>query len=164
MGMDCRQTVASSTVHVRADAPIRPAGCNSAAWASFAGPPGWGRRNLSVILLLAPIVFALGLASAQTARKTVRHHQVAVDDPSSPPELIQAENAIEKKDYPTAEPLLKKGVEDDPANYAAWFDLGFVYNALDRTEDAVAAYRKSVAAKPAVFESNLNLGLTLAKA
>ena len=96
--------------------------------------------------------------------KTVRHHKVAVDDPSSPPELIQAESAIEKQDYVTAEPLLKKVVAQDPDNFAAWFDLGFLYNALGKTDDSIAAYRKSVAAKPGVFESNLNLGLMLVKA
>ena len=96
--------------------------------------------------------------------KTVRHHKVAVDDPSSPPELIQAESAIEKQDYATAEPLLKKVVAQDPDNFAAWFDLGFLYNALGKTDDSIAAYRKSVAAKPGVFESNLNLGLMLVKA
>ena len=100
----------------------------------------------------------------QDSGKTVRHHKVAVDDPSSPPELIQAESAIEKQDYATAEPLLKKVVADDPENYAAWFDLGFLYNALGKTDDSIAAYRKSVAAKPSVFESNLNLGLMLVKA
>ncbi len=103
-------------------------------------------------------------ALAQTTSTTVRHHKTAVDDPSSPPELIQAESAIEKQDYTTAEPLLKKVVEQDPYNYAAWFDLGFLYNALGKTEDSIAAYRKSVAAKPSVFESNLNLGLMLVKA
>jgi tetratricopeptide (TPR) repeat protein len=45
----------------------------------------------------------------------------------------------------------------------AWFELGFVENALGKVDDSIAAYRKSVAAKPDVFESNLNLGLQLAK-
>jgi tetratricopeptide (TPR) repeat protein len=54
-------------------------------------------------------------------------------------------------------------LEREPANYEAWFDLGFVENALGKLEDSIAAYRKSVAAKPDVFESNLNLGLQLAK-
>jgi predicted Zn-dependent protease len=45
----------------------------------------------------------------------------------------------------------------------AWFDLGFVENALGKVDESIAAYRKSVAAKPEVFESNLNLGLQLAK-
>ena len=120
---------------------------------------------------LAPagLAFALAIAvslptlSAQTTGKTVRHHKVEVEDPSSPPELIQAESAIEKQDYVSAEPLLKKVVASDPDNYAAWFDLGFLYNALGKTEDSIAAYRKSVAAKPGVFESNLNLGLMLVK-
>jgi tetratricopeptide (TPR) repeat protein len=128
---------------------------------SSARLPRRGRLGLRVIVLV--MVFALS-AQAQTTSKTVRHHKVAVDDPSSPPELLQAESAIEKQDYSTAQPLLKKVVEQDPDNYAAWFDLGFVYNALGKTEDSIAAYRKAVAAKPGVFESNLNLGLMLVKA
>src|SRR5437899_11267210 len=96
--------------------------------------------------------------------KVVRHHKVAVEDPSSPPELTQAEAAIEKKDYATAEPLLKTVVDRDPNNYAAWFDLGFLYNAIAESEDSLSAHRKSVAAKRYVFECNLNLALMLARA
>jgi len=112
-----------------------------------------------VIVAVVAVAFALS-ALAQTGQ-TVRHHKVAVEDPSSPPELIQAESAIEKQDYATAEPLLKKVVAQDPENYAAWFDLGFLYNAIGKTDDSIVAYRKSVAAKPGVFETNLNLGLML---
>src|SRR5215469_5469301 len=103
------------------------------------------------------------LLTAQTG-KAVRHHKIAVEDSAFPPELTQAESAIEKKDYAAAEPLLKKVVDRDPKNYAAWFDLGFLYNAVGKNEDSIAAYRNSVAAKPDVFESNLNLGLMLARA
>ncbi len=125
--------------------------------------PRWRRLSPGAIVVL----LAIGLTvpgQAQLAGKAVRHHKVTVDDPSSPPELIQAETAIEKRDFVSAEPLLKKVVAQDPDNYAAWFDLGFLYNALDKTDDSIAAYRKSVAAKPGVFESNLNLGLMLVKA
>ncbi len=45
----------------------------------------------------------------------------------------------------------------------AWFELGFVENGLGKTDDSIAAYRESVKAKADVFESNLNLGLQLAK-
>ncbi|HUJ95885.1 MAG TPA: tetratricopeptide repeat protein [Terriglobales bacterium] len=94
--------------------------------------------------------------------KAVRH--VRVEEESSwPPELTQAESSIEKKDYTAAEPLLRKVIDRDPTNYLAWYDLGFVLNALGKPEESIAAYRKSVAAKPDVFESNLNLGLMLAK-
>jgi len=110
------------------------------------------------------LAFVFPVASfAQSTGQTVRHHKVVVEDSSFPPELTAAESDIEKKDYAAAEPLLKKVVAADAANYQAWFDLGFVYNGLGDSEEAIAAYRKSVAAKPDVFESNLNLGLMLAK-
>jgi len=115
-------------------------------------------------ILMALLLASFGPpAAAQSSGQTVRHYRVPEASPVSP-ELAQAEDAIEKKDYAGAEPLLQKVVAADAANYQAWFDLGFVYNALGRVEDSVNAYRKSVAAKPDVFESNLNLGLILAKA
>ena len=80
-----------------------------------------------------------------------------------PPELTQAESLIEKHDYAGAEPLLRKVVADHPESYVAWFDLGFVENGLGNVAESIAAYRKSVDAKPDVFESNLNLGIQLAK-
>lgn len=116
-------------------------------------------RGLSIVAVVTLTVLS-GDLSAQS-KKTVRHHKVVEEDSSTL--LTQAETAIEKKDYASAEPLLKKVTAKDPTNYLAWFDLGFVYSALDRTDDSIAAYRKSVAAKPDVFESNLNLGLMLAK-
>lgn len=91
------------------------------------------------------------------------HHTTIAEEGAPPPELTHAEDLIEKHDYAGAEPLLRKVVGDDPANYVAWFELGFVENGLGNTEDSIAAYRKSVSAKADVFESNLNLGLQLAK-
>ncbi len=120
---------------------------------------GTSRRTRAAVIAA---VLSVGCVSA--ARQTVRHHKIAEPDPSFPPELVQAESSIEKKDYATAEPLLQKVVAADPRNYQAWFDLGFVYNGLGNPTESISAYRKSVAAKPDVFESNLNLGLSLAKA
>jgi tetratricopeptide (TPR) repeat protein len=118
-------------------------------------------KHRIAILLLG---LSAGGVHAQDTGQTVRHHKVAIEDSAEPPELAQAEAAIEKRDYAASEPLLKTVVAGSPANYTAWFDLGFVYNALGRSDDSIAAYRKAVAAKPEVFESNLNLGLMLAKA
>src|SRR6266567_8959772 len=108
-----------------------------------------------------------GSSSSVRHKKTVHHTTVAEEDGPSP-ELAKAEELIQKQDYAGAEPLLKKVLDGDagkdPANYVAWFELGFVENGLGKMDDSIAAYRKSVAAKPDVFESNLNLGLQLAKA
>jgi len=122
-----------------------------------------GANKRLQIGLPAAVLCVTSLLAAATGQ-TVRHHQVAEQDSSFPPELAQAESAIEKKDYASAELLLKKVVGANSTNYQAWFDLGFVYNALGDMQNSIVAYRKSVAIKPDVFETNLNLGLMLAKA
>lgn len=91
------------------------------------------------------------------------HHTTVEEEVGPPPELAKAEELIQKKDYASAETVLQTLVGKDPTSYVAWFDLGFTENALGKTDDSIAAYRKAVAAKPDVFESNLNLGLQLAK-
>ena len=116
--------------------------------------------GLAVATLLA---VAPAYASQQTGQ-TVRHHRVEEPaDDSLTPEIEQAEAALQKRGYATAEELLKKAVNANPALYRAWFDLGFLYNETKQSTAAVYAYRKSVAAKPDVFESNLNLGILLAR-
>ena len=125
------------------------------------------RKSNTALATAGVITAALLLATvglhAQGSRPTVRHHRVEETDPTAA-KLSQAEDAIAKQDYATAEPLLKQVVSDRPADYAAWYDLGFLYHALDRSDDSIEAYKKSVQAKPTVFESNLNLGLELASA
>lgn len=106
--------------------------------------------------------FIFPCAVAQTTGKTVRHHKVEDQDPAAAT-LAEAESDLDKQDYANAETLLKKYLDTHPDNYAAWYDLGFVYHQLGNREDSIAAYRKSVAAKADIFESNLNLGLALAE-
>jgi tetratricopeptide (TPR) repeat protein len=103
-------------------------------------------------------------SSSSAGHKSTHHIQVPDEDsPSQPAELLQAEAAIEKQRYAEADSFLHKLLDRDATNYVAWFDLGFTENALGNIDASIAAYRKSVAAKPDVFESNLNLGLQLAK-
>ena len=102
-------------------------------------------------------------SSSSSQKGPRKHHVTVAEEDSLSPELGKAEALIQKRQYTDAEALLRKVVESEPENYVAWFDLGFTYNALDKIDESTAAYRKSVAAKPDVFESNLNLGLQLAK-
>jgi tetratricopeptide (TPR) repeat protein len=99
----------------------------------------------------------------KTAASSTAGRHARTDEDALQADLARAEDLIEKRDFAAAEPLLRKAVESDPKNSVAWFDLGFVENGLGKVDDSIAAYRKSVAAKPDVFESNLNLGLQLAK-
>jgi Flp pilus assembly protein TadD len=119
--------------------------------------------NAVLVLLTAWVLTAWFTVSAlaQQTHTTVRHYKERIDN--TPPEIAQAEDAIQKNDFAAAETLLKKAIDKDPKNYQAWFDLGFVLNRVGRTEESLHAYRQSVAAKPDVFESNLNLGLMLVR-
>ena len=124
-------------------------------------------RKLPAWLLVAGAAacFAPVHLLAQESKPTIRHHRIeeTVPDDSSSPEVDQAETAMQHNDLASAETLLQKAVTAKPNDYRAWFDLGYVYNATQRQPQAIDAYRKAVAAKPDVFESNMNLGLLLAK-
>jgi tetratricopeptide (TPR) repeat protein len=120
-------------------------------------------RGGVVIRLAIALLTAISVSAGAQDHVTIRHHRVEETDPAAA-KLAEAESDIDKQDYPSAEPLLKDYVAAHPESYSAWYDLGFVYHAMGRGEDSIAAYRKSVAAKPDVFESNLNLGLALAAA
>src|SRR5262252_5657976 len=101
--------------------------------------------RLLVLVLLTP-----AFLHAQESKPTVRHHQVAETEEQDPniTLLNQAETEMEHNDFTAAEATLQKVVAAKPDNYRAWFDLGYVYNATQRPADAIAAYRKAVAAKP----------------
>jgi len=115
-----------------------------------------------LLLALAGLVAVAPSSRAQDTGQTVRHHRVQEEqDPYLVPALIQAEKALDIRDFVTAENKLRHIVSDDDTNYRAWFDLGYLYTATSRDAEAVAAYRKSIADKPDLFESNLNLGILL---
>lgn len=116
-------------------------------------------RTLHLAIILTFLL--VSLATAQQSTPTVRHHKVEVADSS--PDLTQAETALQKGDFATAQPLLEKAVAEHPDSYVAWFDLGYVCKGLGQIDKAINAYRKSVVANPDVFESNLNLGILLAR-
>lgn len=122
----------------------------------------WLRRAIAVLALLLSTAL-VPILSAQTSGKTVRHIHVQDQDPTAAL-LTEAESDIDKQDYASAESLLKKYLGAHGNDYAAWYDLGFVDHALGKNQESIAAYRTSVAAKPGIFESNLNLGLALADA
>ncbi|HEV8523447.1 MAG TPA: tetratricopeptide repeat protein [Terriglobales bacterium] len=119
-----------------------------------------GSKNI-VLVLVAGLTLGSS-ADAQTKGRAAPRHRVAMEEPAVSAAVAEAEAAIEKQDYAAAEHKLTQAVTSDPKDYRAWYDLGFVLNATERRAEAIDAYRKSVAAKPDVFESNLNLGLMLA--
>ncbi len=119
-----------------------------------------GASLLALLLLGEPVLAAAQQQPKKPAGQRTSRKRVRVADVSE--RVLQAEAAIDKQDFGTAERLLLEEAAANPKDYRAWFDLGFVYNATNRRKEAVDAYRKAVEAQPDLFESNLNLGVLLA--
>jgi tetratricopeptide (TPR) repeat protein len=79
------------------------------------------------------------------------------------PEVAKAEAAIVKSDWRTAEPILDAWLAAHPSDSRALFDAGYLADAQGRNDDAVRLYRKAIEINPQSFESQISLGLLLAR-
>jgi predicted Zn-dependent protease len=78
-------------------------------------------------------------------------------------QVAEAEIAIGKSDWKTAETKLDLWLVQNPADPRALFDAGYLADAQNRPADAESLYRRAVAADPKSFEAHLSLGLLLAR-
>jgi predicted Zn-dependent protease len=113
-------------------------------------------RNLLLVLF-----FLTPLSQAQLPAGT--------SDASEPrpqqqdPLRAQANDALNKQDYPTALKLLTALTEKSPTDAHLLYDLALTQDALDHSADAEATYRRAIAADASYFEPHLALGLLLAR-
>lgn len=56
--------------------------------------------------------------------------------------------AMEEDDYPAAVELWQRALELDDSQWYAWFNLAVAYEALDRQDDALTAYRRAYELQP----------------
>src|SRR5689334_9739770 len=108
------------------------------------------------------LVLALACtAPAQTARPPAKTRARAAQSsaaPKLPPELEKAEAAIAKKDFAAAESLLLQETKANPQDFRAWYDLGFVYYQTNRMNQAIDAYKRSIALRGDLPETHAALG------
>jgi len=90
-------------------------------------------------------------------------HETLTSPEQSSPELTKAEDAMAKSDWKTAEPILDTWLAAHPTDARALFDAGYLADAQDRNDRAVALYSKAVEANPKSFEAQISLGLLLAR-
>lgn len=79
------------------------------------------------------------------------------------PQVADAEAAIVKADWKTAESKLEPYLVSHPTDGRALFDAGYVADAQNRLDDAAGLYRRAVTADPQSFEAHLMFGLLLAR-
>lgn len=112
---------------------------------------------------ICTIAIAAGLGAASFAAA-----QAATQDvPPVPTELaqpvVEAEAAIVKSDWKTAEGKLAPYLIAHPNDGRALFDAGYVADAENRLDDAAGFYRRAIEANQRSFEASLSLGLLLAR-
>jgi tetratricopeptide (TPR) repeat protein len=108
---------------------------------------------------LAPTV-ALTQTASQPQK---RQPSAAAKSSSAPDQLADAEASIVKSDWKSAQSKLDAWLTAHPDDARALFDAGYVADAQNRLDDAVALYHRAVAANPQSFEAHLSLGLLLAR-
>src|SRR5271169_964349 len=83
------------------------------------------------------------------------------------PLRAQANEALDKQDYPTALKLLTSLAEKSPTDPHLLYDLALTQDALAETPAQITAaettYRRAIVADPTYFDPHLTLGLLLAR-
>jgi tetratricopeptide (TPR) repeat protein len=129
--------------------------------------PKPARRPFGHPSIILSLIFSILLLASIPA-----HAQLpagAVDTTAAPkatpvdPARTQANDALDKQDYPTALKLLTPLAEKNPTDAHLLYDLAFTQDALDQTTAAEQTYRRAIAADPAYFDPHLALGLLLAR-
>ena len=122
-------------------------------------------RLLLPVLLVAS-TFSFAQTGGQTQPKQIPP-AASSDEPNTNGEISQqvadAEAAIVKSDWKTAETTLDSWLTGHPNDARALFDAGYVADAQNRLDDAANLYRRATAADPKSFEAHLSLGLLLAR-
>jgi tetratricopeptide (TPR) repeat protein len=75
--------------------------------------------------------------------------------------VADALKALDEGQPAVAEPLLRKAVEADPADYRLHFELGLSLSMQNKDADAIPEFRKTLEEKPGLYEADLNLGMVL---
>ncbi len=118
------------------------------------------RIFLSLLLAGGSATFAHGTSQAQPQQ--VPPVRSASDEELARP-VADAEAAIVKSDWKTAETLLDTWLTAHPNDARALFDAGYVADNQNRLDDAAALYRRAAQANPRSLEAHLSLGLVLAR-
>jgi len=118
-------------------------------------------RFCSFVLLVAIALIPCSVWG-QAAPAAAQSAESSAAQPAAP-EVAEAEAAIVKSDWKTAEAKLSAYLVAHPDDARALFDAGYAADALNQVDQAAAYYQRAVKANPKSFEAQLSLGLLLAR-
>jgi tetratricopeptide (TPR) repeat protein len=119
--------------------------------------------NRSLIVGGLVIIFGVGARAQQTPLPpgTSAPDTAAQNAPATP--LAEVEADIALQNFDAARQKLAPWIAAHPTDARALFDLGYIEDAQNHPDAAIAAYGKSIGADPKQFEPQLSLGLLLAR-
>jgi tetratricopeptide (TPR) repeat protein len=131
-------------------------------------PPIRAHRHLAAFVLIAFLAPPLPSAvPPQTPSRAPSHSQSKPQQNSTSgadplvPLLAHAQDALDRKDFAAAIPLLEKIAAAKPAEAMPHFELGFAYSGLNKNPEAIAEYRRAISLDPKLAPAYLNLGISL---
>ena len=123
------------------------------------------RRRLFVAalsLVYSTAILTTETTYAQLPAGTTDATQAPVQ-PQQDPLRAQANEALQKGDYPAALRLLTTLAEKNPHDAQILYNLASTQDALNQNTEAEATYRRAIEANPNFLEPHLALGLLLAR-
>jgi tetratricopeptide (TPR) repeat protein len=120
-------------------------------------------HRIAFLILLFATIPASSQKGAQATPAPAPSAVAAATPQNASEEVANAETAIGKSDWKTAQTGLDLYLAQNPADARALFDAGYVADAQERLADAESLYRRAIDADPKSFEAHLSLGLLLAR-
>ena len=108
--------------------------------------------------------FGLAMASRTLAQASVKHATQSQPQKIANPLndlLDEAQRAIDANNFEAAVAPLQKFIAEKPEVAFVHFQLGYVYTALKRSDEARAEYERAITLDPKMPEAYLNLGILL---
>jgi Flp pilus assembly protein TadD len=120
--------------------------------------------RFAILVMLAVSLAAPAPEAAQPPAQNPAEPAPPAGEPHSiSQQVADAEAALAKSDWKTAETKLDLWLASHPSDARALFDSGYVADAENRPADAEGLYRRAINANPKSFEAHLSLGLLLAR-
>jgi cytochrome c-type biogenesis protein CcmH/NrfG len=114
------------------------------------GPPTDYRQDLSLEWV--------GAAASNAKATTVSVEDVYDRKAPNKDRFEKAQAYVDGKEYEKAVVLLTQVLADDPQDFQAWSEIGTVYLAQNRLDDAEKSYVRATEVRPTFFRALLNLG------
>ena len=122
---------------------------------------GMRLSRLVAAALLTAVSFAPSNLRAQQRPSRQHVRVVQAQEQALHDLLVKAKAEADVKSYSAAQADYERYLAQKPDDAAAHFDLGYVYTAQKKTEEAIGEYRKAVALDPKMVQAHLNLGMSL---